>query len=264
MIVYTDKVRTSLIRLPGYEFEVLNELRDCSNRSDSNCLKHTRFLFEFDHLPMSDQMELLETKYKQIIVRAVFSGSKSIHFIVQFSDECEEFCAKWYRRIWQELEALIFQGADTQCKNPARLTRTPNGYRGDKKAVQRLLFDNPSNYIDKVLTKLLARLQIKSRGWSGEEYIRSLKAEETKATLSNKNHDGMCRDYKVVKRYLETKFPKVKGNGVSSAWLFAAVCTCLKFRDKKTLDEVLDKAKLEHWTEHELDRVVKNASVRNK
>lgn len=264
MIYYSDTSNTTTEKKTGLEFEVLNELKDGSTRSDSNCSTHTRFLFEFDHLPLKDQIELLETKYKQIIVRAVFSGSKSIHFIVQFSDECEEFCAKWYRRIWQELEALIFHGADTQCKNPARLTRTPNGYRDDKRAIQKLLYDNPSNYIDKSLTKLIARLQIKSRGWSGEEYIRSMKADEAKQSFSNKTHDGMCRDYKNVKRYLDTPFPKVKGNGVSSAWLFAAVCTCLKFRDKKTLDEVLDKAKLEHWTEHELDRVVKNASTRNR
>lgn len=262
MIVYTDKVRTSLIRLPGYEFEVLNELRDCSNRSDSNCLKHTRFLFEFDHLPLKDQIELLETKYKQIIVRAVFSGSKSIHFIVQFSDECEEFCAKWYRKIWIALESWIFNGADSQCKNPARLTRAPGAIRMENGLKQEVLLSKPDNFIDKYLTKLVPKLKLEARGWQTEESIQKLRSEQYTKSCELKNHDGMCRDYKVVKRYLETKFPKVKGNGVSSSWLFAAVCTCLKFRDKKTLDEVLDKAKLEHWTEQELDRVVKNASFR--
>jgi hypothetical protein len=264
MIVYTDKVRTSDRVLPGYEFEVLNELKDCSNRSDSNCLKHTRFLFEFDHMSLEDQVKLLRGSYGKLCVRAVFSGSKSIHFIIQFSDEYEDFCARWYRKIWAALETWIFRGADSQCKNPARLTRSPGAIRSENRLKQELLLLKPDNFIDKYLTKLVPKLKLEARGWETEEAIQKLKTEEYSKHSDLKNHDGMCHDYKVVKRYLETKFPKVKGNGVSSSWLFAAVCTCLKFRDKKTLDEVLDKAKLEHWTEHELDRVVKNASTRNR
>lgn len=264
MIVYTDKVRTSDRCLPGYEFEVLNELKDCSNRCDSNCLKHTRFLFEFDHMSLEDQMKLLRRRYDKLCVRAVFSGSKSIHFIVQFSDGHEAFCAKWYRKIWLALESWIFRGADTQCKNPARLTRAPDAIRMENGLKQEVLLSKPDNFIDKYLTKLVPKLKLEARGWQTEESIQKLRSEQYTKTCELKNHNGMCREYKAVKRYLETRFPKIKGNGVSSAWLFAAVCTCLKFRDKMTLDEVLEKAKLEHWTEHELDRVVKNASSRNR
>ena len=178
MIVYSDTIHNCSIRLSGYEYEILNELRDLSSRTDYNCLKHTRFLFEFDDL---------------------FSGSKSIHLIVQFSDDCEEICEKWYRNIWQYLEKTYFNGADSQCKNPSRLTRAPGALRADTGLVQKLLFSHPDNYIDKKIPELLDQLKMQIRSWSAEESMRKV-IENDDRKFQSRSHDGMCREYKTVKR----------------------------------------------------------------
>lgn len=262
MIVYSDTRRNSAVRLGGFEFEILNELKDLSSRTDSNCLKHTRFLFEFDDRPLEDQLNMLKNVIGKLCVRAVFSGSKSIHFIAQFSDDCEEMCSKHYRRIWQYLEQKYFMGADGQCKNPSRLTRAPGAFRVDKQRVQELLLDNPTNYIDKAVPELLDQLKMQIRSWNAEDSINKVLDDEKKRKFQNKSHDGMCKEYTTVKRYLDTPFPMVKGNGHSSAWFFAAVCTCIKYKDGQTLDEVCNKARREHWKESEIRHVLSSARSR--
>lgn len=244
------------------EYEVLNELIDYSNRKDENCLKHTRFLFEFDDIPLTKQAERINDGLDKLIVRAVFSGSKSIHLVVEFSEDCEDMCKTWYKQIWNYLEQTYFTGADKQCKNPARLTRTPNFIRSDNGALQKLLINKPSNYIDKAVPDLLTQLRMNIRAWQSEDAMRKFKSEEIKKRFIKTNHDGMCKTYTTVKRYLDTPFPKVKGNGVSSAWLFAAVCTCIKYCDSQTLDEVLMKARREHWRESELNHLLEGARNR--
>jgi hypothetical protein len=69
----------------------------------------------------------------------------------------------------------------------------------------------------------------------------------------------MCREYKTVKRYLETPFLKVRGNGNSASWFYAALCCCLQYNDNKTLEEVKDKARREKWTEREIEHTLSNA-----
>ena len=56
MIVYSNKFRNSCIPFQSYEFEVLNELKDIRNRTDDNCIQHTRFLFEMDSTSLDEQL----------------------------------------------------------------------------------------------------------------------------------------------------------------------------------------------------------------
>lgn len=62
-----------------------------------------------------------------------------------------------------------------------------------------------------------------------------------------------------VDYYLNTDFPMMTGNGDSDSSLYKAVVTCLAHDDEDTLDEVLDKARSEGWSEKELDEKVKKA-----
>ena len=57
MIVYSNMKSLSEYKIDGWEFEILNELKDCSNHRDENCLYHTRFLFEMDSVPLKEQCE---------------------------------------------------------------------------------------------------------------------------------------------------------------------------------------------------------------
>lgn len=67
-------------------------------------------------------------------------------------------------------------------------------------------------------------------------------------------HDDDRVDY-----YLSTPFPMMTGNGDSASSLYTAICVCLANGDDDTLEEVLDKARSEHWSETELNRSLKNA-----
>ena len=79
-------------------FEVLNELKNLSSRCDSNCLYHTRFVFECDNTDLDKQSERADG-LKDIACRATFSGSKSVHVIMEFGKELEDVCATYYKDI---------------------------------------------------------------------------------------------------------------------------------------------------------------------
>jgi hypothetical protein len=98
---------------------------------DSNTTSLRNFLYEMDDPPLEEQ-EKYESKLieEKIINRAVFSGSKSIHFRITIDREVKG--VDIYKIIWSYLNAKYFDDkADTSCKNPSRLTRRP-GYLNQK------------------------------------------------------------------------------------------------------------------------------------
>ena len=252
--------------LPGMEYQVLNELADENpKRSDKTCRKYTRFLFEHDDISMKSQMAMLEDK-KPYIVRATYSGSKSIHMIVEFSPEYNRLCEEWYKEIWKWLEKNYFPGTDTKCSNPSRLTRAPGVTRADTGKVQTLLYDEPANFIDKV-PGILDMLSKAQREWEYERERLSIlhriyQGMDGSPFNRRERKDNFCATFDNVQKYLKTPFPKIRGNGCSSTLLFGSVCACIKFNDRETLNAVLSKARREHWTEHELDRIQNEAKRR--
>lgn len=228
-----------------YEYEVLNELKDLSNRKDSNVLKHTRFLFEFDDRSIEEQTKVIVEAKKQInIRRVVFSGSKSLHTIVELD---RDFGAENYRKIWQYLENKYFKDADSSCANPARLTRAPNILRQDKNCLQSLLFEGEIATLD---------YDDVERYLEKKRYFKAMQKLVFEAHLKNqlKSNAGACtRNFNTVKRYLETPFLKRSGNGYSSKWLYSALQTCKKYCDVETQNIVIQKAINEGWSASEID-----------
>lgn len=262
MIFYSD-LYNHLSRTPkrGMEYQVLNELSDNHpKRSDSSCIKYTRFLFEFDERTIEDQKNIMEMN-RDILVRAVFSGSKSIHMIVQFEDKYSDLCKRWYKKIWKWLEKNYFNGADSKCTNPSRLTRAPDVLRRDTGRIQETLYSNPTNYISNY-KEILRKLSIAQIDWikeeKEEEGAREIYRIKSKF-LQSTDHNGMCREYNNVKRYLSTPFTKLRGNINSASWFYAALCTCIQYNDNQTLEEVKDKARRERWSQHEIEHTEKNA-----
>ena len=245
------------------EFEVLNELKALTSRCDSNCLYHTRFVFECDDVDKAEQISHATELSKQgVIVRATDSGNKSIHCIVEFDRECEDICREYYKEIWRSINDMYFSGkADKACANPARLTRRPGAVRSNG-ATQVLLFENNSNKI----TKAGPLFRNIWRGARAKIAAQSIISTTTTTTTTPSNsalkHDNMCQNYDVIQHYLNTSYPKMTGNGDSSISLFRAVRCCIKYNDSATLEKILTKAKNEHWSARELDRLV--ANVRQK
>ena len=235
-------------------FEVLNELKNLSSRCDSNCLYHTRFVFECDNTDLDKQFERANALKEDIACRATFSGSKSVHVIMEFGKELEDVCATYYKEIWTVCNRLFFDNeADKACANPARLTRRPGAIRENGKE-QTLIYDKPENLIhkDSDTWKMIWRAV---RALIASRIVIHAKESKMNQKSFSKNHDGLCKHYDVVEYYLKKSFPKLTGNGDSSISLFKAVRCCLKYNDRKTLNEVLDKARTEKWSIPELSRI---------
>ena len=253
MIVYSNKFRNSCIPFQSYEFEVLNELKDCRNRTDDNCIQHTRFLFEMDNVPLQEQISYLR-RNKEYITRCVFSGSKSLHIVIQFDDDWETTCKDNYKEIWNILNKLLFdKKCDNACSNPSRLTRRPGAIRADTAKEQKLVYNQPEIRVKgNVLDRIIVSLRQKQR----QKHL--FKATRSNILPTNKDNPGLCQNYDVIRHYLETSYPKLNGNGDSSISLFKAIRCCIKYNDKVTLKKVINKAVLERWTTKEISRMIEN------
>lgn len=253
MIVYSNKFRNSEYPFQSYEFEVLNELKDCVNRRDSNCIQHTRFLFEMDNVPLQEQISYLR-RNKEYITRCVYSGSKSLHIILQFDNDWESTCEDNYKEIWHIINQILFDSkCDSACSNPSRLTRRPCAIREDTKKEQKLIYNQPEIRVKgNVLDRIIVSLRQKQR----QKHL--FKSTRSNILPTNKDNPGLCQNYDVIRHYLETSYPKLNGNGDSSISLFKAIRCCIKYNDKVTLKKVINKAVLERWTTKEIQRMIEN------
>lgn len=257
MIGYASKYRLFANPVKIAEYEVLNELKDLSNRKDSNCLTHTRFLLEMDETPLSEQYANVPNVAKYCR-RITYSGSKSLHHIIEFAPAHEDQCAHLYKEIHSVLNQMLFNGcADTACANPARLTRRPGAIR-DNGRTQDLVYSG--ELLDEAFAKTVLR---KARSLHIANQMKANTQANTQVNISNSKirpsvlrpsvrHNGLCATYEKVTRYLNTSFPKLHGNGCSESWLFGAMSCCVKYNDMETLDRVIAKAKKEHWSDSEI------------
>lgn len=258
MIVYSNLHAISNNKFLDWEFEVLNELNDLTARTDANCKQHTRFLFEMDSVKLEEQCKIADS-LKDKLVRITYSGSKSLHCIIEFDPKYESVCASNYKAIWQYLDKNYFNNkCDNACSNPSRLTRRPGVVRSDTGKEQKLLYNNPQNYFpdQHVLSAVVLE---RERYQLANAIKKSLDAKQT-AFTDNGGYDpnGKCLQYDDIQHYLNTPYPKLKGNGDSSISLFKALRCCIKYHDAQTMECVLNKARNEHWTEHDLNRMMDN------
>lgn len=256
MIAYATLKQLFSMPEPNCEYEILNELKDLSNHCDANCLYHTRFLLEPDKIPLTEQYDHM-TNVSKYCRRITFSGNHSLHHIIEFAPKWEDQCAHLYKEIHLVLNEMLFNGdADPACSNPARLTRRPGAVRSDNGNLQKLEYEG--DYLDDDTAKTVIR---KAKSLHIAERLKY--KPQAKPHVGPK-HDGMCRLYEVVTRYLQTPFPKMTGNGHSSAWLYAAIACCMKYNDMTTLEQIKAKAFREHWTMKELDRITDSINTKKR
>ena len=115
-----------------------------SFRADS-CVREYRFIIvEFDHLKLSEQLEILRglCRLDAKIAAIIYSGGKSFHAWLR----CEGVTTaeEWQAQVKDGLFSVLTKlGADPACKNPSRLSRLPGMFRADKSNWQRLLYLAP-------------------------------------------------------------------------------------------------------------------------
>lgn len=257
------------------QFEVLNELKDDSSASDYNVSKLTRFLFECDNKSFAWQLHNANS-HNDVICRAVFSGSKSLHCIIELDEPCQSI--EEYKDIWSFFNSYYFDNnADSACSNPARLTRTPGAKRFGSWTVQKLLFENDNKFCR-------ARLYADCKNRAGKfikgnvtvdevaaKYQEMRVSREAYRAVRMKNLDSIsnptpmqrflnkrdCMNASFVQKYLTTPYPNRTGNnGESRLGLFKAIKYCQEHFDDDTLNSVIAKAKSEKWSEKEINDIL--------
>lgn len=110
------------------------------------CIKSFRYIVaEFDALPMEKQGAVLRGLCNLglcKIAALIHSGGKSCHAWITCDgiDNADDWARIVKEKVFPVLTAL---GVDRACSNPARLSRLPGVFRGDKKNWQKLLYLAP-------------------------------------------------------------------------------------------------------------------------
>lgn len=107
-------------------------------------VQRRNMMFEFDHLSYEEQLKYLENN-KSIISRAIFTGNKSIHFIIQLESNIPS--EERYRQIWDDFNEKYFDGqADPGTRSSHVYTRIPGrlNANGNK---QVLLYESLSSKV---------------------------------------------------------------------------------------------------------------------
>lgn len=108
------------IRRPGL-WVCVNPLFPHKSRKRNHLCELRNFVVEFDHLSPKEQMQEVR-KIGMPYTTAVFSGNKSIHFVIALD---EAVTPAEYRRLATLIKAAV-PYCDKSCLEPARLTRMPN------------------------------------------------------------------------------------------------------------------------------------------
>jgi len=122
------------IKAPTAYFSI-NPLKPGSHRFDANVVSFRNFLIELDDGKLADQMAYvrsLDVPYSTL----VFSGGKSLHFLVCLEDSLKTKAA--YDVMARRIHAVVTR-CDHKTKNASRFARWPGHFREDKGKMQHLL-----------------------------------------------------------------------------------------------------------------------------
>lgn len=103
-------------------------------RNDENVYRCQNFLWEIDLGPLGSQLKYVEDLKLPYSI-AIYSGSKSIHFLTSLEEPIDE---KRYRLLYQwglNIGTLF----DQSCKNPSRSIRIPGAIRPETGKTQQLV-----------------------------------------------------------------------------------------------------------------------------
>lgn len=127
----------------------INPLR--VSRKDANVTCFRNFLIEFDNLPLEEQTQKMASiPYTS----AVFSGGKSIHFIISLETPLKTI--EEYKNIAYRLQQLL-PDMDKACSNPSRLSRTPEAFRDN--GIQQHIVNVNEKVRNEDLLKLLPEIK---------------------------------------------------------------------------------------------------------
>lgn len=110
-----------------------------TKRNVNNVTKFRNVMIEMDETSLTEQWETIKASGLPFST-SVYSGGKSIHFIVSLDVplESKEAYQKMTKKLYAAMEAKS-SGIDLSNKNASRFSRTPNTFRHDKGKTQKLI-----------------------------------------------------------------------------------------------------------------------------
>src|SRR5271165_3051638 len=118
-------------------FFSINPLDHHKTRADSGVIKYRNILVEMDKMPLEQQDQYI-SEIGMPYSTAVFSGKKSIHYIISLEETLPD--EQSYRAIVKRVyKAVGNELVDQSCKNPSRFSRLPGHIRVDTGKEQKLL-----------------------------------------------------------------------------------------------------------------------------
>lgn len=119
------------------EFFCINALQPKTTRSDANVLKHRNILIELDTGTLKEQEYLIEEQLKMPYTSKVYSGGKSLHYIISIED-FYPVSKESYTELALDIFAAV-PGCDTSVKNPSRFSRLGDALRVQTGVIQEVL-----------------------------------------------------------------------------------------------------------------------------
>jgi len=204
--------------------------------------KKLRFLYEWDNMSLDAQRIITQDLIKKgVLQRAVFSGSKSIHHIIELWTTREPQNKEEYKFLHRFIaQQLNLTGYDTQCTDSSRLTRCPGVYRKEKGKWQELIYYSNEN-------------RFKSDDWY-EYFLAEKKNNTTNAStqllriIDSIKDLNKGADYKFVANYIRSEEKKGSFNDGNRHANVPRIVAALKMKGKLSLDEV--KTVLEPYLEN--------------
>lgn len=139
------------------QYETVNPLKPGTVRADSNVSTMRNFLIESDELvterpgTAEEAKEVIRKHLEAygyamlkagIVSRVVYSGNKSLHFIItiDYEPESKEEYKYIFNRLADKLESEYNIKVDRSCGNPSRLTRKPDSVNTATGFLQKCLY----------------------------------------------------------------------------------------------------------------------------
>lgn len=116
-------------------------------REDNNCTSYRNFLIEMDTGSSDEQMHYIYDQLRMPFSAAIFSGNKSLHFLISLSSDLPN--EKIYRH-FAEWILNIATLADQMTKNPSRSIRIPGAFREPGKQQKLVQYNGSVDVLDLV------------------------------------------------------------------------------------------------------------------
>lgn len=188
-------------------------------RSDDNVVAFRNILIEIDNLPIEQQKAIIEAIALPYST-AVFSGSKSVHYIISLvtpltnRSEYDRLVRRVYRAVGN---------VDPSCKNPSRLSRVPGHIRQDTGKIQELMYIATRIENEKLEAWLLERGVGPTEETVWEEVPRIGKQTQSFSSLTAATKNFLMIGAESGKWNLELF--KAAADLCRNGWLFPEACT---------------------------------------